>query len=130
MSMTAREAFRQGVLYGIASRGFTPAELGTALLKQAGVFGDVIGKGMQSVGMAGKGVGAMGDAAAAAAIGVPLLAGVGMGAGYFSATRPDYDTSIKQLQHDRLVRELILRTRELKRKQQPAAPVTGPTLAV
>lgn len=104
--------FRLGILYGLASKGVTPEELGEGLLeKQAAGLID-----------AAKGAVNLIDWGTAAAVGVPLAAGVAGGGLAYGLTRPDYHADIKDAQREQMLNVLRRYTRDAKRRTTRKQP--------
>lgn len=112
----ARDDFRRGFLYGLASEGLTPSNFGQLLTKAA--------EEKQAGGLS-----SLADMAAAGMIGLPVLAGVAGGTGAYYLTKPDYDTNIKAQQEKETINTLRQKTLEINRrlKGPDNAANTGPT---
>jgi hypothetical protein len=102
----AREDFRRGVLYGFASMGLTPEEVGDLLIKTAeGPLSAASGIGSSAI-----------NALTGAAVGIPLAAGALGGAGAYSLFGPDYKANIGALRTQDIINEIRQRKRDMQRQ--------------
>jgi hypothetical protein len=102
-----RKAFRIGMLYGFASEGLTPDDVGELLIKAAFVKEGAEG----SSGTAAH----LGNLALALAVGLPLAAGTLAGAGAYSTLGPNYKANSAALRMQDIVNELKLKRRDIER---------------
>lgn len=109
--------FKLGFLYGLASKGITPEELGNALVKSSFDVSSLFSGG-----------GKLLDIGTAAAVGAPLALGVGGGALAYGMTRPDYNANIEDMQRQQVLNELRKYTRDAKRRTS-ISPAAAPTTA-
>jgi hypothetical protein len=109
--------FRRGFLYALAGRGLTPTEFGELVVKTAALRKRASYWGLPA---------AAGDAGLAALLGVPIAAGVGLGATAAYATRPDYEDTVHSLKQKEVADQLRLNARKLRRHQLLSAGGAAP----
>ena len=113
--LSPREAFRIGFLLRCADEGLAPQEAhervksAQAIMKQAGIVGDVLGHGKSLLSTGGAGL-----------IALPLMAGVG--GGYLAHKAVEDDTDIEDLRKRELIEELKRATRHAKLKKHKEEP--------